>query len=379
MIRVLELRCVKGSGGGPEKTIFLTAQYLTPKIFHTDIIYIGSKQDSEFNLMKAVHADMPHLNYREITEAHPFDWSLVTRLAEYCHKHDIHILHSHEYKTDVLCYFIRQRCPNIQWVSTLHSENKQNLKLRIYQGLAFFALRYCDAVFPVSQDLANVLAHHGISPAKIHVLLNGVDVEVFKPQPNEPNLRQALKIPSSSLIIGTVGRLSQIKNLWLMISAFQELLKSKPDAHLILSGEGPEKNKLMNYARQLKVENRVHFLGFESDVRKVYRTLDIFALSSDSEGMPNSILEAMAMQLPIVATDVSGTRLLIKNREDGMLCQTGDEMSFAEALNFMANHPEERKKMAEKARIKVIEHFQFKHRVERLAQFYEKLMEGKSK
>jgi glycosyltransferase involved in cell wall biosynthesis len=376
LIRILELRCVRGSGGGPEKTIFLTAKKINPDRFQTDIIYIRAKTDPEFNLMRKHFLD-PKVSYHEVVEHHPFDFSLVSEILRFCQANKIDLIHSHEYKTDVLAALVRRKWQG-KWISTFHSECQGSLKLWFYQMLGYRALKKCDLVFAVSQELRGSLFKHGVSSAKIELLVNGIDTEAFKRNSSEMSFREKRQIPPSRTVIGFVGRLSKEKNIPLLLRVFKQLLDEGFNVETVLAGEGPEKEKLLSLVRQLEIHPRVHFLGFREDTREIYMNLDIFAQSSENEGMSNSILEAMAMELPVVATAVGGIPELIKHGQEGFLCQPGNEIGFCESLKLLASDPEKRKEMGRKGREKVLRHFSFQDRVRRLENFYERLVRSRN-
>jgi sugar transferase (PEP-CTERM/EpsH1 system associated) len=175
------------------------------------------------------------------------------------------------------------------------------------------------------------------------------DVRVFKPVAQIYNgvessgpqrgrsareIRQELNIPEAAFLIGTVGRLDPIKDQAGLIEAFAKLKALRPDSYLLIVGDGPEREKL----EQLKIDG-IYLLGMRKDVADILAALNLFVLSSLNEGISNTILEAMAAGLPIVATAVGGTPELIVNDKNGLLVAPGDYGNLADAMSRYTEDP----------------------------------------
>lgn len=372
--QILELRCVRGSGGGPEKTIYLTAKKIDAARFQTHIVYIRAEDDPNFNLMRQnyLEAEKEGIKYQELFERHSFDLSLVSWLVDYCFRKQIDIVHSHEYKTDVLCWLIRRRIP-VKWIATYHLDYADSFKLRLYQKLDYWVLRKADWLFTVSESLLKILSRQKIPPFLLENLPNGIDSDYFNPKKVASNLRKELGIFSEQILIGVVGRLTPQKNIPLLLRAIQTLIVQGKQVALVLVGDGPATDEVKKTVEQMEIKKWVHFLGFVSDVRSIYKDLDLFVSSSNQEGMPNSILEAMAMGVPVVATDVGGNAELIENGKEGFLTPAGSLDGLAQSMIKLIEEPLLRKKIAEAARRKIENNFSFEKRVKRLEQVYEQI------
>lgn len=372
MIKILELRTVSGTGGGPEKTIFLTAQKMNPKRFETHICYSRNRNDPEFNWMKGVHHLRKGIFYGEYVEKHPFDLGLLRHLLAYCRDQGIDVIHTHEYKTDVIAAWLKPRVP-AKWVSTFHSANAGNLKLKFYQALAYRALKKADRVMTVSPHQKELLLEKGIPSAILTVLPNGVDTEMFAPTGNEENLRAEWGIPGDAVVLGFVGRLSKEKNIPLLLEAFSQVVQEHKKLFLILAGEGPERKNVEKLISELGLQEKARLVGFLENTVPFYSSIDLFVQSSDTEGMPNTVLEAMAMGLPVVATEVGGVGELIQNNEEGFLVPAGDAGRLAQSMIKLIESPTLREEMGKEGRAKVVQQFSFDARVKKLEELYEKL------
>jgi glycosyltransferase involved in cell wall biosynthesis len=181
----------------------------------------------------------------------------------------------------------------------------------------------------MSKDIARWLETSvGVNPRKIRQLYSGVDTERFCRSPGRPG--------SDEIVIGTVGRLDAVKNHEELIAAFRRLLGELPDIaprlRLVIAGDGPLRQRLQELARDAGIGDRVVFSGVAKDVPSVLRSLDVFALPSVNEGISNTILEAMASSLPVVAARVGGNPELVENGRTGTLYDPAAPDSLADAL-----------------------------------------------
>ncbi len=183
----------------------------------------------------------------------------------------------------------------------------------------------------VSQSVAQFSAREaGLPPSRLTVIPNGVDLERFPA--TSPASLVAEGIPPGSRIIAFVGRLDRQKGLdWLLESA-PEWLPRVRDCHLVLVGQGPERSTLERIARQRGIAGQVHWLGWRKDIAEILAASDLLVLPSRWEGMPNVVLQAMASQMPVVATDVEGVRELLGENAEPQVVAFGQTSALAEKL-----------------------------------------------
>jgi len=236
------------------------------------------------------------------------------------------------------------------------------------------AARLTDTVVAVSEPLAQVLIRtHGIDAAKVCVLPNGVDSERFSPGPR-PDLLSAWGIGPESLVIGHVARLAPVKNQPLLLEAFARVRATRPDARLVIVGDGPERELLSNRIAALGLTDSVHMIGEHRDVPGLLRSFDIFVLPSKAEGTSMSVLEAMAAGVPVVATAVGGTPALLDGGRCGDLVAANDVGGLADALVRLLGDTRRRHDLAASARQRVIDHYD----EQAVADRYESLYVGAS-
>lgn len=183
-------------------------------------------------------------------------------------------------------------------------------------------------------------------------IYNGVEVPSGHGQPATSALRRELGLPDDVLLVGTVGRLDPIKDQAGLVRVFQEVKRRIPSSHLVLVGDGPERETLQS----LRTDG-IHLLGMRSDVAAILAQLDVFVLPSLNEGISNTILEAMAAGLPVVATAAGGTPELIRHEENGLLVKVQDYHALSGALVRYLDDAQLRAAHGERNRCRVLEKF----------------------
>lgn len=260
-------------------------------------------------------------------------------------------------------------------VDTLHSSSTGTVGRHFGYALS---QRLSDRVTAVSR--ATALAHLAakmVHPHKLSVVPNGVDIDAWRPDPQvRAEIRRELGLAEEFLWLA-VGRLAPVKDYPTLLRA---MAKTKEKSRLVILGEGPQLNALAWLARELGLESRVTFAGFDSNVRRWMQAADGFVLSSRYEGLPMVLLEAGACGLPAVATDVAGTREVIVNGETGWLACADGPDALAAVINRMMRMPvAERRAMGERARGSVVERFSLSSVLDRWETLYKALLDRSAK
>jgi glycosyltransferase involved in cell wall biosynthesis len=193
---------------------------------------------------------------------------------------------------------------------------------------------------------------------RVTTIPNGVDSERFRRHAQKAEARRTLGLPGGdTLVLGCTGRLSPQKGLSYLLRAVAQLASRYPMLHVALAGDGPLAQALREEALALGIKERVHFLGFRSDVQPVLDAADVFVLPSLWEALPYSLLEAMAAELPVVATRVAGVPEVVAEGETGLLVSPADPQALAGALEQLLDSPTLRRRMGQEGRRRVINHF----------------------
>jgi glycosyltransferase involved in cell wall biosynthesis len=233
-----------------------------------------------------------------------------------------------------------------------------------------------DAVVGVSSEVTEMFRERfNVKKRKAHTIVNGIDTSRFKPRSKDFKLMSSIGVNKDNIIIGMTANFRRVKNHILLIRAFKIIQKKFPESRLLLIGQGfegdPEncKREIEELVKKTGLCEKVIFLGYRKDVQCLLPILDIFCLSSFHEGLPLSLIEAMACQIPVIGTNVSGIRTVIKNGINGYLVNTNDHLEFANCLNKLLSDSSLRTKMGKLSR-KVVEDF---YSLERFSTRYSRL------
>ena len=277
--------------------------------------------------------------------------SLFFTLIKIVKKYKMDIIHAHSViPTGLIVVFVAKimGCPSF---ITAHGMDINNFDTKsIYGHLISFSLNHCDKVISVSGDLAETMKSLGITEDKIVILRNAVDTERFKPFKNM-ELRYKYAIGENEILILFVGYLDTFKGIFELIAAFYEMNKKNKNVKLMMVGTGPKKDELKKKVLKLNLENFLIFTGKVSPVEmhKYYQAADIFVLPSYTEGLPISVLEAMACGLPIVTTNVGGIPEVIEDGLNGFIINSKDETELREKLKILIKNKGLREKFGNKS------------------------------
>jgi glycosyltransferase involved in cell wall biosynthesis len=237
--------------------------------------------------------------------------------------------------------------------------------------------RWCDVTVQVSRSgLDRSVRTRAVPPSKIRVIPNGVDVARFTPELETARRIRAEFGVGTKFIWLAAGRLSPLKDYPNALTAFQMTRSTHPDASLWIAGDGELESELRGLAVEKGLSDHVRFLGHRTDVIDLMRAADGYLMSSAWEGMPNALLEAASMGLPIVATEVGGNSEIVVAGKTGLLVPPGNPASLAEAMKVIMNaSPGERAGIANAARSHVREHYTIESMVDRWESLYQEFIE----
>jgi glycosyltransferase involved in cell wall biosynthesis len=235
--------------------------------------------------------------------------------------------------------------------------------------LWWWAARYARRFFCVSEDIAaEMTAHRLVSRDKLAVILNGINIEPFREPMDREGVRRSLGIPPDAPVIGTVGRLNEVKRQDLLLSAFGRVRTVWPTARLLVVGDGPMRVTLQELSIRLGIAEAVHFAGYQSRPEQFLGAIDVFALTSRMEGLPLAILEAWAAGLPVTASAVGGVPDLIDHGRTGLLYPFGEEAALANHLSELLRDTDRARALGDSGREEVLARYD----LQRMAADYER-------
>jgi glycosyltransferase involved in cell wall biosynthesis len=268
------------------------------------------------------------------------------------------------------------RCAGVPVV--VHTKHGRNFvrrpfeqpKAQVYSHLLSWIT---DKIVTVSDDAQRVCRRYElVRPGKLLTIANGVDVRRFELEVDRPALRRELDIPADARVVGNVARFVPEKDHETLLRAFARVLAEDRRAFLLLAGDGPLLEPATRLACELGIERRVRFAGRRGDVPRLLQLLDVFVLSSITEGTPISLLEAMAGEVPAVATAVGGNPEVVRDGTTGLLCPPRDPAAIAARILDLLRDEGRARRIAAAAKASVVARYS----LDRTAATYESLYDA---
>lgn len=300
-----------------------------------------------------------------IAKGRRFDPTLPLRLAARLAGWRVDVVHTHN--PHALIY--GAPAARLLRAAAVHSKHGINPDVARRMWLRRKASSLVDAYVAVTSTLSQVaLKNQECDPSKLHVIPNGIDTLAYAPNPAaRQRVRKQLGIPENAWVVGTVGRLAPEKDQGLLIDAMANLLDER--GRLLIVGAGPEREVLLSRAAATGRQQFVHLLGERDDVPDLLATLDVFVLTSRTEGLPLVLLEAMATGVPVLTTAVGGIPDLVKDQVTGFLTPPLERLPLRRYLGWLSNKPHAAFEVADRARRLVLERYS----LSRMAGEYERL------
>jgi glycosyltransferase involved in cell wall biosynthesis len=299
----------------------------------------------------------------------PLDWGALREVEALIRSRRVALLCAHGDKPHLLGLIAARRL-GVPILALVRGWTGATARVKIYDWLDRRLLRRMDAVMAVSEAGRLGVVRLGLPPERLAVVQNAVDLRGLQ-QETGPSVRTELGLSAEEPVVVSVGRLSPEKAHADLIEATRVMYHRGTRAHLALIGDGPERERLEQFAGAAGLGDRVHFMGQRSKVAPLLQGADVFALPSLTEGLPNAVLEAMAIGLPVVATSVGGVPELVLDGVTGLLVPASEPLALAEALTRMLGWSDaDRRRMGAAGRERVERHFSFEGQARRLEALY---------
>jgi glycosyltransferase involved in cell wall biosynthesis len=242
-----------------------------------------------------------------------------------------------------------------------------------------WALNRCNAVISNARATAErVAAISGFPVSNIAVIPNGVEAPCLNsPAESRAAIRKELGLHTDAILVGSVGRLVPVKDFGLAIDAIATVRKQQLNVHLLLVGDGPERGALEDQARQIGVADSVHFAGHQEDVWRYFNAMDLYINSSQSEGLSQSLIEALAIGLPVVVTDVGDSAWVARELPAcGAVIPPGDASAMANQIWRLSQEPLLRSELGKASSNRFAKHFSIESMTKSYASLYRSLAAG---
>jgi len=329
--------------GGPEKQILHHAQDMQDSEYQ---LSIGSFHD--LKEWPEILAAAEQRNIPTVCLPGGVRPDLVRRLSRMLSERKGLLLCTHGFKANVVGYLAARRT-GTSHVAFLRGFTAENRRIRFYEMLERQALKRADRVVCVSEAQAKQIAVIRRNRRAPIVVKNAMLPPYSRQQHRPPISRNDLSIPTSAFVFGSVGRLSIEKGHRFMVSAFHKLCSEAPvgaQLYLIIVGDGKEEQSLKQQATQLGIREQIHFAGFQGSPTEWMQMMDCLVQPSLTEGTPNTVLEALCLKLPVIASAVGGVPDLIVDGRNGLLVPPADVEQMTAAMKKMWLSPDLRSRLA---------------------------------
>jgi glycosyltransferase involved in cell wall biosynthesis len=366
-MRILHLRA-SNFYGGPERQLCRHAELLHDKD-HEVIV-------ASFTENGARPALLDTANQRGVTTAEfpvrsAYDPAAVTELVNFVQKEQIRILCTHDYRSHILGHLARART-GLTHICFARGFTQENAKVRAFQLMDRLLMRFANRVVAVSEAQARYLRSWGVPSKKLSVVYNSISSEAFS-DIRPVDLHARLDLPGEAIIAVAAGRFSREKGQRFLVRAITKAISQDERLHLVLFGEGADLPDIANWINAQGMSDHVHCPGYEHNLIGCLKGADMLINPSRSEGLPNIVLEAMAVRLPVVATKVGGVPELIEDGVSGWLIDYGDEAGLSGAVTKLAQDPSLREKFARAAEGVIRNRFSFERQAEELIRIYDQV------
>lgn len=280
----------------------------------------------------------------------------ILRLKEALKRDRINLIHAHGFKATILGLIAGKQI-GVPIIVTGHLWTRENRRLKCYAWLEARFMKLADRVIAVSESVKLDMIEMGLRQSRIIVVHNGISLNEYSPTTSGHELRHRLGLDSHTKLIGTLARIVHSKGIKYLIDAGFKVIKNDPKIEMLIAGDGQMAKEMIDYVRSVGLASKIHFVGFQPESFELLKILDVFVLPSLAEGLPMTILEAMAVGTPVIATSVGGTPEIILHLENGVLVKPRDSLGLGTAIEMILNNTKLTKKIVTNAKVTVEKYF----------------------
>jgi len=306
--------------GGSEQVVYDIVRNLNPGSYSLGII---SFKDGP---IRALYESLG-IKVHVITKQKGLDVEFIWQLRKLILSEKVEIINPH-HVAPFLFSFIATRFSKVRVVYTEHSRWQIENMSELEKLILAWMLKRADMNVVISKQLEEYYRNDLVIPKeKIRLIVNGVDIERYKFRQKTDKKRE-FGLAENSKVVGMVANIRPEKNHKLLISGFSEIAKHDEGVHLLLIGPDMMDGEIHQFAKTCEASDKIHFLGEREDVNDLLNMIDVFCLTSIHEGMPLTVLEAMASGVPVIGSDVMGINEVIQDEKNGLLFPLNDKKSF---------------------------------------------------
>lgn len=351
--------------GGAEKMALDLVTYLDKNSFDVILISLYSDKGEFFNKLASDRGvDVYYLDKKP-----GFDFKAAYKLSKLLTSIKPDVIHTHLYSSIYCIPWISFYAKEILWIHTVHNIASKELPRPYLKIMNYFYRNEMALPIGISDEIRKTIStQYHLEEHSVPLIYNGIDTAYFSPETLIENEDIGKE---QEILISCVARFNTQKNHKLLIEAFKDAQNKYPNIKLVLIGDGHLRKDIEKQIESYDLKNKVILNGDSNDVLTWLRKTDIFVLSSDYEGLPLSLLEAMSVGLPVVATGVGGVTDVLVNGREGIIVPPKNSKELSNALVTLASNKERRSIMGQKAREKALE-FDVRKMSEKYGEIYKK-------
>jgi glycosyltransferase involved in cell wall biosynthesis len=361
--------------GGSERLVHTLVNSIDRSVFNPFVAwFFGDAPLKEFT---DLHVPLFHVPKKK-----RIDVSAMKKLSDIVRENNIHVVNAHHFMSFIYAFYGCKIANRRRLIYTEHSEWEIDEMTERWKIIGSFLLKRSDASVGVTPAVSlRIQSAFKTSEAKTFAIENGVDISRFSRSLDKAKMHASLGLREEEKVIGIVANFKKIKNHMYLLKAFNELIKEYEKVRLLLVGQGfkndPEntETEIRGFIEKNGLDDKVTILGYRSDVPDLLSIMDIFCLTSFSEGLPISLIEAMAAGLPLVGTDVKGIKEVIIQNRNGILVNVNEVDEMKRALLALLGDESLRKRMGKESRYLVEKHYSVNGLVRQYENLFKSLMQ----
>lgn len=365
-MRILEITDAKGWSGGAQQALFLSVG-LKQRGRH---VILACWDSSEIK-KRAIKENIPIATLKMRQE---YDIFAILELAKIIKEHKIDIVHAHHPKAHSLGLAANAlaKAPIFLYTRRVIFPIRKSFFSQIK-----YKSRRIDKIVAVSEGVKTILVEYGIKPERIEVIHSGTDISRFNPEINSHKIRKEFNIPDDFSVVSLIGNFSYYKGHTFFLKAIPLILKEMPKTKFIITGRDTDNKELKNLVVKLDISQNTILTGFRRDIPDILAATDLSVNASLQEGFAGTIRESLAMEKPVVATNVGGNPEMVIDNQNGLLIPPENSDAIAEGVIKLLGDKEVLKKMGEEGHRIVKEKFSVEAMVAKTEKLYEQLLNKK--
>lgn len=319
------------------------------------------------------------LDIRYVEQNKRLDLSAVKKVRDLCRNENIDIINCHGGRANFIGYFLKKKYP-AKYISTIHSDYRDDYrgnryKTLIYSNINKMALKAFDYYITVSESFKEMLVKRGFGSNKIFVVYNGIDFDRSLVGMSKTIIAEKYGLDDAGHYVSMIGRFHPVKGHKVFLDACSEVIKEIKDVKFILVGDGELKEELKEYARSLKLDEYVKFVGWQAPDEFICIS-DFTVMASYTESFPLTILESALYKKTVISTDVGGVSMLIEDGTNGCLFKPGDSQTLAQRMLELLLDNNRTRELGTSLYSKAKEKYSVKNLVQSYLNAYEEVIAG---